>query len=77
MYAPEGVLDKGKGRFWGIMGTREYVTALFGASDVLLNIENWDTVKVALANFMDTLQPCKGVCYGRQPERARRARRKR
>lgn len=50
------VFEEYVGQFWGIQGTRPYMRARFFLVDKLLQIKNFDAVKVAFDHTMDMLR---------------------
>ncbi|KAK4210498.1 hypothetical protein QBC37DRAFT_448106 [Rhypophila decipiens] len=55
---PEDVFTNGVGRFWGLIETRDYMSARFGAADTLIRADTWLSVQKALEHQMDMLRLC-------------------
>ena len=53
---PADIFNTGVGRFWGILGTRDYIRARFAAADALLQIDTAAAVEKALEHFTDMLR---------------------
>ncbi|KAI1212739.1 uncharacterized protein F4807DRAFT_348150 [Annulohypoxylon truncatum] len=61
---PGNIFENGVGRFWGIIGTRDYMRARFAAADALLQINTTKAVEKALAHFQDMLRLCRSDNLG-------------
>ncbi|KAI1120891.1 hypothetical protein F5Y10DRAFT_113679 [Nemania abortiva] len=61
---PSNVFETGVGRFWGIVGTRDYMTARCAAADALLQIDTIKAVEKALAHYQDMLRLCRSDNLG-------------
>ncbi|KAI0405846.1 hypothetical protein F4802DRAFT_560935 [Xylaria palmicola] len=61
---PTDVFENGVGRFWGLVGTRDYMRARFAAANALLQIDTIKAVEKALAHFQDMLRLCRSDNLG-------------
>lgn len=64
MFLPSNVFENGVGKFWGFVGTRDYMMARFAAADALLQIDTIKAVEKALAHFQDMLRLCRSDNLG-------------
>ena len=56
LFMPAGVFDTQVGRFWGIIGTRDYMRALYGVIDALRKIPTLDATQASLDHALDILR---------------------
>ena len=61
---PADVFTNGVGRFWGIVGTRDYMRARFAAASALLEVESVRAVEMALDHLKDMLDLCRSDNLG-------------
>ncbi|GAP86908.1 putative zinc finger domain-containing MYND-type [Rosellinia necatrix] len=61
---PANIFEVGVGRFWGMIGTRDYMRARFAAANALLQIDTIKAVEKALAHFQDMLRLCRSDNLG-------------
>jgi hypothetical protein len=55
-FTPADVFDHHVGHFWGIMGTRDYMRAIFGVIEALRKISTLDATQTALDHAMNVLR---------------------
>ncbi len=63
-FMPTDVFNTSVGRFWGILGTRDYMRARFAAADALLKVDTVTAVEKALEHFTDMLRLCRSDNMG-------------
>lgn len=63
-FTPADVFNTRVGRFWGILGTRDYMRARFAAANALLKINSVLAVEKALGHFTDMLRLCRSDNLG-------------
>lgn len=55
---PPNAFETERGRFWGFVGTRDYMRARYAVIDTLGGINSHDAVKAQLAHVLDMLRLC-------------------
>ncbi|KAK3290992.1 uncharacterized protein B0H64DRAFT_411105 [Chaetomium fimeti] len=63
-FIPADVFNSSVGRFWGILGTRDYMRARFNAADALLKVGTVAAVEKALDHLTDMLRLCRSDNMG-------------
>lgn len=53
---PADVFDTHVGRFWGILGTRDYMRALYGVIEALGKIPTFDAIQASLDHALEVLR---------------------
>ena len=56
MFTPPNLFEEQVGRFWGILGTRDYLRARFAFVEALLKIKTYVAVESAHGHLMDILR---------------------